>query len=74
MELPVFLNRRSGIDRRHGSQPAGPDRRRNERREFQASPYVLVVGQGGIDRFGLMIMVAAVLLIVAAIVGSLLAA
>lgn len=74
MELPVFLNRRSGIDRRLNNEQAGPDRRRNERREFQSSPYVLVVGQGGIDRFGLLIMVAAVLLIVAAIVGSMLAA
>lgn len=74
MESPIFLNRRSGIDRRHDNQTTGPDRRHNERREYQASPYVLVVGQGGIDRFGLLIMVAAVLLIVAAIIGSMLAA
>jgi hypothetical protein len=74
MELPVFLNRRSGIERRLGNQPSGPDRRRNERREFQTSPYVLVVGQGGIDRFGLLIMVAALLLIAAAIIGSMMSA
>lgn len=66
MSVHLQLNRRSGIDRRlHPAHPEGPDRRYEERRHPAQNDYVLVIGHGGIDRVGLLLMAIPILVLAA---------
>jgi hypothetical protein len=70
MSLFMGFNRRSGQDRRIHDQEPEPDHRHTERRRYGTDRYVLVLGDGGIDRFGLMIGVPVALLIGVAVLST----
>jgi hypothetical protein len=63
------LNRRSGIDRRGIDNPPTMDYRHADRRRHGSDRYVLVIGDGGIDMFGLMIGFPVALLVAVAVLG-----
>lgn len=78
--MHLHWNRRSGFDRRYFDNPAVPvddnesDRRhRFERRRPGSDNYLLVFGNGGVDRFGLLVLLPALLLLGAAVLLVLLA-
>ena len=65
----VGLNRRSGIDRRTWDTSPKPDCRGVERRRHGSDAYLLVVGDSGIDRFGLLVGFPVACLIAVALIG-----
>jgi hypothetical protein len=73
MSKPVFLNRRIGYDRRIFNTDPELDFRGTERRSPASSDYVVVMGKGGIDAFGLTIALPIVALLVVAITGNFMA-
>jgi hypothetical protein len=70
MAMYLGFNRRSGIDRRGFDNAPAFDYRSMERRRHGSDRYVLVLGNGGIDLFGLMIGFPVALLIAVAILGA----
>ena len=68
MSRYVGLNRRSGTDRRTWDTSPNPDCRSVERRRRGSDAYVLVVGDSGIDRFGLTVGLPVACLIAAALI------
>ncbi|HUH37941.1 MAG TPA: hypothetical protein VL027_08355 [Spongiibacteraceae bacterium] len=71
--MKMFWNRRSGFERRLISDPPADEQRFLERRNPRSDGYVLVIGEGGLDRFSLMVMVPVLGLLCAALVSSWLA-
>lgn len=69
MSFYIGLNRRSPGDRRV-LDSGGTFERVGERRKFGSDRYVLVLGNTGIDRFGLMVGFPAALLVAAALIGT----
>lgn len=69
MSFYVGLNRRSVGDRRV-LDCGGSTERLNDRRKPGTDRYVLVFGNTGIDRFGLMVGFPAALLIATALIGT----
>jgi hypothetical protein len=71
----MHWNRRSGFDRRHFDPhtPGDEERRHYERRSPGTDGYMLVMGGSGIDRFGMMVLVPVALLVVAAVIGIIIA-
>jgi hypothetical protein len=63
------FNRRSGVDRRGFDNAPALDYRSVERRRHGTDRYVLVVGSGGVDLFGLMIGFPVALLVAVAVLG-----
>ena len=55
MTSSIILNRRSGEDRRHHYEHRFSNRRSSDRRRPNTDNYVLVMGQGGIDRFSVLV-------------------
>jgi hypothetical protein len=51
MTAAIFLNRRSGHDRRSSEQFHARELRLTERRSPNSDNYMLLIGDGGIDRF-----------------------
>jgi len=74
MSKPVFLNRRTGYDRRIFNTSPDLDFRGTERRNPGSKDYVVVVGETGIDAFGLTIALPVLALIVVAVTGNFIAA
>jgi hypothetical protein len=70
MSLYVGLNRRAGDDRRTFDTSPGFDRRGPDRRRHGTDNYLLVMGDAGVDRFGLMIGFPVALLIAIALIGT----
>jgi hypothetical protein len=70
MALYVGLNRRSGVDRRDFNNPPDLEYRHAERRRHGSDNYVVVVGDGGVDLFGLMIGFPVALLVAVAVLGA----
>lgn len=68
--MRLFWNRRSGFDRRVFSDTPNEERRFMERRSPRSDGYVLVVGDGGLDRFSLLVMVPVLTLLCAALLSS----
>lgn len=67
----VGLNRRSNRDRRlYDEQPSSDHRHHQDRRRYGTDRYVIVLGDSGIDRFGLMIGIPVALLLVAMVLGT----
>ncbi|MDB6062983.1 MAG: hypothetical protein JWM78_3086 [Verrucomicrobiaceae bacterium] len=69
MSLYVGLNRRAGGDRRILDTTPGQDRRGIDRRRRGSDVYVLVMGDAGVDRFGLMVGFPVACLIAVAVIG-----
>ncbi len=69
MALYMGFNRRSGVDRRGFDNAPALDYRSVERRRHGTDRYVLVVGSGGVDLFGLMIGFPVALLVAVAVLG-----
>jgi hypothetical protein len=67
MSVFMGLNRRSGHDRRVKDEQPSLDYRHTERRRYGTDRYVLVLGDGGIDRFGLVVGIPVALLLGAAV-------
>ena len=55
MQSRIFWNRRAGFDRRVYDEHPYRESRGDERRGINSDDYVLVVGEGGIDRFTLLV-------------------
>ena len=72
MALQFFWNRRSGHDRRLYDEIPSADHRAQERRSVGSDDYVLVVGDGGIDGFTLLISIPIACLLASIIVVGLL--
>ncbi len=70
MSLYVGLNRRAGDDRRTFDTSPGLDRRGMDRRRHGTDSYMLVMGDAGVDRFGLMVGFPVALLIAIALIGT----
>lgn len=75
MNRSIFINRRTGIDRRrHGADPAqylkGDDRRVMDRRLYGENGYLLVIGHTGLDRFTMLVTLPALLITAAALIVS----
>lgn len=70
MSFYMGLNRRSVGDRRVLNTGSANDHRSGERRKFNSDRYVLVFGNTGIDRFGLMVGFPAALLVATALIGT----
>jgi hypothetical protein len=66
----IFWNRRSGFDRRIFNTDPDLDFRGLDRRNSDSKDYVLVMGSGGIDAFGLVIALPVLALIIVAITGN----
>lgn len=69
MALYLGFNRRSGVDRRGFDNAPALDYRSVERRRHGTDRYVLVLGNGGVDLFGLMIGFPVALLVAVAVLG-----
>ena len=69
MSLYLGFNRRSGMDRRGFDNAPAFDYRSVERRRHGSDRYVLVLGNGGIDLFGLIVGFPVALLIAVAVLG-----
>jgi hypothetical protein len=71
--MQMHWNRRSGFDRRHFDSHIGEqedsERRHYERRRPGTDGYMLVMGDSGVDRFGMMVLIPVALLVVAAAIG-----
>ena len=63
------FNRRSGVDRRGFDNAPALEYRNVERRRHGTDRYVLVLGNSGIDLFGLMIGFPVALLVAVAVLG-----
>lgn len=70
MSFYLGLNRRSVGDRRVLDRGMDGDRRSAERRRSGTDRYVLVMGNTGIDRFGLMVGFPVALLVASAILSA----
>ncbi len=71
MAIFLGLNRRSGRDRRvNDTESPSEESRHRERRRFGTDRYVVVMGDGGIDRFGLIVGLPVALLIGAAVLST----
>jgi hypothetical protein len=70
MTFYLGFNRRSGIDRRGFDNQPAFDYRGMERRRHGSDRYVLVLGNAGIDMFGLMVGFPVALLIAVAVLGA----
>jgi hypothetical protein len=70
MSFYVGFNRRNVSDRRMLDQGGNIDRSIGDRRRAGSDRYVLVFGDSGIDRFGLMVGFPMALLISTALMGS----
>lgn len=70
MTYYLGFNRRSGMDRRGFDNEPAFDYRSVERRRHGSDRYVLVLGNGGVDLFGLMIGLPVALLMAVAILGA----
>ncbi len=70
MSLYLGLNRRSAGDRRVLDRGGDSERRAGDRRRHGSDRYVLVMGDTGIDRFGLMVGFPVALLIAAAVISA----
>lgn len=70
MALYLGFNRRSGIDRRGYDNAPAFDYRSTDRRRAGSDRYVLVLGNGGVDLFGLMIGFPVALLVAVAVLGA----
>jgi hypothetical protein len=70
MKLSIFLNRRSGIDRRNASRSKGSHNRIEDRRANGGNNYILVVGGAGLDRFNLTITLPSMLLTLGVLIAS----
>lgn len=70
MAYYLGFNRRSGMDRRGFDNEPAFDYRSVERRRHGSDRYVLVLGNGGVDLFGLMIGLPVALLMAVAILGA----
>lgn len=68
MAMYIGINRRSR-ERRLRDEPPVPDSRHVERRRFSSDNYVLVVGNGGVDRFGLLIGIPLALVMAGGVLG-----
>lgn len=69
MSLYLGFNRRSGMDRRGFDNAPALDYRSVERRRHGSDRYVLVLGNSGIDLFGLIVGFPVALLIAVAVMG-----
>lgn len=69
MSTYLGLNRRSGADRRAFDNPPSLEYRHAERRRHGTDRYVVVLGNSGIDLFGLMIGFPVALLVAVAVLG-----
>ena len=65
MSRYLGLNRRSRGDRRMLDRGCDIEHRRGDRRRIASNSYVLVLGDSGVDRFGLMVGIPVLLLIAA---------
>lgn len=70
MSLYLGFNRRVGGDRRILDTGPNQDRRHTDRRRYGTDRYVLVMGDSGIDRFGLMVGFPVALLLAAAVISA----
>lgn len=70
MKKRVFLNRRTGFDRRIFNTDPDLDYRGTERRNLNSKDYVLVMGKTGIDAFGLTIALPVLALLIVAVTGN----
>ncbi len=70
MSLYLGLNRRSGTERRSVNDSPTLEYRHAERRRYGSDRYVVVLGNNGIDLFGLMIGFPIALLIAVAVLGA----
>ena len=66
----VGFNRRSNRDRRLYDERPPSDHRHEDRRRYGTDRYVIVIGDSGIDRFGLMVGIPVALLLVAVVLGT----
>jgi hypothetical protein len=70
MSFYLGLNRRTPGDRRVLDHGGNLDRRAGERRRVGSDRYVLVLGDAGVDRFGLMVGFPVALLIASALISA----
>ena len=70
MTYYLGFNRRSGMDRRGFDNEPAFDYRSVERRRHGTDRYVLVLGNAGVDLFGLMVGLPVALLMAVAILGA----
>ena len=70
MSLYLGLNRRSAGDRRVFDRGGDSERSPSDRRRVGTDRYVLVMGDSGVDRFGLMVGFPVALLLATAIIGA----
>ena len=70
MSKRVFLNRRSGKDRRQRYNSAYDSRRIMDRRQIPNNDLVLIIGNDGLDRFELVAIVPILTLMSAVMLGA----
>jgi hypothetical protein len=70
MSVFMGLNRRANTDRRTRHEQPELEQRRGDRRRYDTDRYVLVVGDSGVDRFGLIVGFPVALLVVAAVAST----
>jgi len=70
MSYFVGLNRRSNRDRRLYDEHPEADHRHQDRRRYGTDRYVIVIGDSGIDRFGLLVGIPVALLLMAAVLAA----
>jgi len=66
----VGLNRRSNRDRRLYDEHPPADHRHTDRRRYGTDRYVVVMGDTGIDRFGLLVGIPVAILLMIAVLGT----
>ena len=70
MNKRVSLNRRSGSDRRELYNSAYDSRRIADRRQVPNNDFALIIGNDGLDRFELIVIVPIVILMSAVMLGA----
>ncbi len=70
MNKTVFLNRRSGTDRRQLYNSAYDSRRVMDRRQIPNNDLALIIGNDGLDRFELLAIVPIIVLMTAVMFGA----
>lgn len=70
MAAYIFLDRRSGVDRRHTQSPTEHERRSVDRRHLPNNHYLLIVGNSGLDSFELLVIMPIITVISAMMLGS----
>lgn len=70
MAFFVGLNRRSNHDRRLYDEHPPEEQRHTDRRRYGTDRYVIVLGDTGIDRFGLLVGIPVALLLMAAVLST----